>query len=665
MALQQYDFVGWATRNDIKCSDGRTIRHNAFADNDGKRVPLVWNHNHNDIDNVLGYVILKNADEGVRGYGFFNPTDKGRNAKTILEHGDITSLSIYANKLKQVGGDVIHGDIKEVSLVLAGANPGAYIDEIRHGEDSVLDAIILSTGDEVIIEHGEIDEDKDSEEDENMTVEDVIDSMNEEQKNVLYALVGMASEGEDLSHADDDDDEDEEGFDGDSDGRTIKDVIDSMNEEQKNVLYALVGMAAEDAKDKMEHADDDYDEEYEEEYEEEEGEEPMDDEMTIQDVVDTMNEDQKNVMYALIAAAVEENEEDEDMKHNFFSDDDMYEDELMHGEVLEALEDAKVYGSVKESFLAHNLNPEDVLVHGIQNIDYLYPDYKNVNGDIPFINVNPNGWVSVINNGVHHTPFARIKMMFADITPATARAKGYVKGNQKTEEIFSLLKRTVDPTTIYKKQSFDRDDVVDITDLDAIAWIKKEMRVKLDEERARAYIFGDGRSNSDPDKINESKIIPVVKDTENNLYAMAYEVNPDQDEALAHAVINALVKGMDDYEGSGNVTAFVRSDLVSDMLLMEDKMGQRLYKTINELAAAAAVDKIVKVPASVMPEAVYAVALDLQDYNVGATKGGEVSLFDDFDIDYNKMKYLIETRCSGALTLPHSAIVLKTVGGSL
>lgn len=617
MAKQEYDFIGWATKNDIKCSDGRTIRHNAFIDNDGKRVPLVWNHNHNDIDNVLGYAILKNVDNGVRAYGFFNPTDKGRNAKTILEHGDITSLSIYANKLKQVGGDVIHGDIKEVSLVLAGANPGAYIDEIRHGEESVLDAFILSTGEEVIIEHGEIE-----------------DELSENNDDTIIITKEVSIES--VSHADDD--------------------------KKENAVEELA--KEEPAKEVENKA--------QEKVEEKEAKKVAAEEKTVQDVIDSMTEEQKNVMYALVGMAVEDakggNSDDEgdgEVKHNFFAEDDMSQEELIHGEIFDALQDAKRYGSVKESLLAHNLNPDEVLVHGVQNIDYLYPDYKNIRNDIPFVNTNPNGWISVINNGVHHTPFARIKMMFADITPATARAKGYVKGNQKVEEVFQLLKRTVDPTTIYKKQSFDRDDVVDITDIDAIAWIKKEMRVKLDEERARAYIFGDGRSNSDPDKINESKIIPVVKDTENNLYAMAYEVNPAEGEELAHAVVNALVKGMDDYEGSGNVTAFVRSDLVSDMLLMEDKMGQRVYKTMNELAAAASVDKIVKVPASVMPEAVYAVALDLQDYNVGATKGGEVSLFDDFDIDYNKMKYLIETRCSGALTLPHSAIVLKTVGGSL
>lgn len=401
---------------------------------------------------------------------------------------------------------------------------------------------------------------------------------------------------------------------------------------------------------------------------------PVDEEMTVQDVIDTMNEEQKNVMYALVGMAAEEaenanvdeeyDEEDEDMKHNFFADED-YQEDLMHSEIFEALEDAKRYGSVKESLLAHNLNPEEVLVHGITNVDYLFPEYKNVNGnDVPFITTNPSGWVNIINNGVHHTPFAKVKMLFADITPATARAKGYVKGNQKTDEVFKLLKRKVDPTTIYKKQSFDRDDMVDITDIDTVAWVKKEMRIKLDEERARAYIFGDGRQNSDPDKIDEDNIIPVVKDTEENLYAMAYAVEPAQGQDLEDAIIEQFVKAMDDYEGSGNVIAFAKSSLVTSLLLKKDQIGRRLYKTMDELAGAFDVDKIVKVPASVMPEDVYVVALDLSDYNVGANKGGEVSLFDDFDIDYNKQKYLIETRCSGALIKPHSAIVLKTEGSA-
>ena len=613
MAKKTYDFWGWATKNDLKCSDGRTIRHNAFKDCDGMTVPLVWNHQHNDPDNILGHALLKNTDQGVKAYGFFNDLDKSQRIKSMIAHGDICSLSIFANGLKQTAdGDVLHGTIREVSLVLAGANPGASIEYVMAhsaNEDPVAVGAEIYTGEDFVLEHGEVPDEIEIVEDPEEKPEEQVEEQPEQK--------------EELAHADDSSDKEEE----------------PVKEDKKEEGEAEMA-------------------------------EKTNEEMTVQDVLDSMTPEQRKVCEylvgeALASASGEEEGDEKEVKHNAFDNEEVIEHDGMKEEIINALEDAKRYGSVKESFLAHNLDPQEVLVHSVQNLDYLYPDYKNIRNDVPFMNTAPNGWVNIVNSGVHHTPFSRIKMMFADITPATARAKGYVKGNQKVEEVFQLLKRTVDPTTIYKMQKFDRDDVVDITDIDAISWIKKEMRMKLDEERARAYIFGDGRSNSDPDKINETKIIPVVKDTENNLYAMAYEVNPAEGEELAHAVINALVKGMDDYEGSGNVTAFVKAGLVSDMLLMEDKNGQRVYKTINELAAAASVERIVKVPASVMPDAVYAVALDLSDYNVGATKGGEVSLFDDFDIDYNKMKYLIETRQSGALTLPHSAIVLKSVGGSL
>lgn len=576
---KKYDFAGWASRNDLKCSDGRTIRKDAFKDCDGTIVPLVWNHQHNDSDNVLGHALLENRPEGVYTYGFFNDTEKGQNAKLLVDHGDITGLSIYANKLKQSGGDVLHGVIREVSLVLAGANPGAFIDSvITHGDGSDEEAVIF-TGD-------------------------------------------YFTEGEgDLNHADPEDEENEES----EEDNQVEETPDSLEDVQ--------------------HSD---------ENNKEKEKMPENKEKTIQDVVDSMTEEQKNVMYALIGMAAEGNDEDEEseekeVKHNVF-DNDLQDNEnvISHSELEAVASDFKRYGSLKDAFLAH----------GIEHLDYLVPEYQNIRNDIPFVNTNPSGWISVVLNGVHHTPFARVKMVHADITMDTARAKGYLKGRPKTDEVFKLLKREVDPTTIYKKQSFDRDDIIDITDLDLIAWVKKEMRIKLDEERARAYLFGDGRVSQDNDKIDDSKIIPVVFDTNLNLYAMKVEVTPRQNEDLGKAIIRSLVKGMDNYEGSGNVTAFLRSDIVSDLLLMEDQIGHRLYKDVNELAAAAAVDKIVKVPASVVPAGYYGVALDLKDYNVGTNKGGEVSLFDDFDIDYNKMKYLIETRQSGALTLPHSAVVL-------
>jgi len=605
MAKKKYDFWGWATRNDLKCSDGRTIRHNAFKDCDGLTVPLVWNHQHNDPDNILGHALLKNTDEGVKAYGFFNELPKSQRIKAILQHGDIASLSIFANGLKQTAeGDVVHGVIREVSLVLAGANPGASIEYVMaHSadEDPVAVGAEIYTGEDLFVEHS----DKSDE------IEIVDDPEEVEEKSEEEA---KEEPKEELAHADDpqaksnEDGEEKEMADKKED-MTVQDVLDSMTPEQRKVTEYLVGEA-------------------------------------------------------LASAGAEDEEEDEEMKHNAFDNDEVIENDGMTEEIFTALQDAKRYGSVKESLLAHGLNSDEVLVHSVEHLDYLAPEYRNVSNDIPFVNTIPNGWISVINNGVHKTPFAKIKMMHADISPATARAKGYVKGTKKVEEVFKLLKRKVDPTTIYKLQSFDRDDVIDITDIDMIAWVKKEMRIKLDEERARAYIFGDGRSTTDPDKINEQNIIPVVKDTEENLYAMAYTVTPAEGETLAHAVTNQMVKSLDDYEGSGNITAFVRTDIVSDILLMEDKIGQRLYKGMNEVASAMSVDRVVKVPTSVMPEDVYAVALDLNDYNVGMNKGGEVSLFDDFDIDYNKMKYLIETRCSGALVLPHSAIVLKAADGT-
>lgn len=575
---KKYDFAGWASRNDLRCSDGRTIRRDAFKECDGQIVPLVWNHQHNDSDNVLGHALLENRPEGIYSYCSFNDTEKGQNAKLLVQHGDITGLSIYANKLKQVGGDVLHGVIREVSLVLAGANPGAFIDSVMaHGEDAEGEAVIY-TGEEISLSHSEPDEEEQKEE----KVEEKIE--------------------------------------------------EDSKEEQKESEFEHSDKSKEEENEKM----------------------PENNEKTVQDVIDSMTEEQKNVMYALIGMAAEENgsegkEENEDMKHNVFDNDLQDENVISHSDLEAVASDFKRLGSLKEAFLQH----------GIQNIGELFPEYKEVRDDIPFINTNPSGWISVVLNGVHHTPFAKVKMTFADITMDTARAKGYInKGTLKKDEVFKLLKRQVDPTTIYKKQSFDRDDVIDITDLDLISWVKREMRIKLDEERARAYIFGDGRSVSDEDRIDDSKIIPVIKDTEEDLYAMKVTVEPKEGEDLGKALIRALVKGMDKYEGSGNVTAFLRTDIVSDLLLMEDSIGHRLYKDVNELASAMAVDKVVKVPASIVPEGFYGVALDLKDYNVGTNKGGQINMFDDFDIDYNKMKYLIETRQSGALILPHSAVVL-------
>lgn len=562
MAKSNYDFSGWATRNDLKCADGRTIRKDAFKDNDGQTVPLVWNHQHDDAGNVLGHALLENRENGVYAYCSFNDTENGRNARTMVQHGDITSLSIYANHLKQNGGDVIHGAIREVSLVLAGANPGAFIDAVMaHSEDSEVDGIIYS-GEEFELEHA-MKENKEAAAEEKAPAEEKPETKEEEPK--------VAENKE----------------------KTVQDVVDSMSEEQKNVMYALIGMAVEDAKkggnDKGE----------------------------------------------------------EDVKHNAF-ENETNEDVLTHSDMVEIVSDAKRYGSLKES----------VLAHGITDIEYLFPDAKNLTNEPGFITRQPDAWVDVVMGGVKHTPFSRVKMMFANLTEDEARAKGYTKGKLKKEEVFSLLKRSVDPTTIYKTQKIDRDDVVDITDFDVVAWIKKEMRMMLDEEIARAILFGDGRLTSSDDHIDATKIIPICSDAA--LYNVVKVVTPASGETAEHALIKAAVMAQDDYQGSGNLTFFAPAASITGMLLMEDAQGHRLYKDVNELALALNVSKIVKVPANIVPANVLGVMVDLKDYNVGADKGGAVNMFDDFDIDYNKQKYLIETRCSGALVKPYSAITFKS-----
>lgn len=564
MARVKCDFSGWATRNDLRCSDGRRIMKDAFKDCDGQKVPLVWNHQHNDPSNVLGHALLENRDEGVYSYCSFNDTESGAIAKALVQHGDIVSLSIYANQLRENSGhDVLHGTIREVSLVHAGANPGAFIDAVMvHGEDSEGEAVIYS-GESLSLEHADKDEEGVKPEEEN--------SKGEEK---------MAENKE----------------------KTVGEVFDTLTEEQKTVVYALIGAAVEDAKGGNDEEDD-------------------------------------------------EDEGDEEMKHNVF-DNDEYEsnDVMIHSALNEVLKDGRRCGSLKESYLQHAAE------YGIENIDFINSEDKNIYDRPQFINNQPTSWVSVVMSGVHTTPFANVKMMFADITEEEARAKGYIKGKYKKDEVFKLLKRSVSPCTIYKKQKFDRDDLID-ADFDVIPWVKEEMNIKFDEEKARAYLFGDGRSNSDEDKVKEDCIIPAVSDED--LYTIKKEVTPEQGESLEHALITAAVLAQDDYQGSGNTTAFVEAKQVSKMLLMEDQFGHRLYKNVNELASAMAVGRVVKVPAGVVPQGFYALILDLSDYNVGMKNAGKTNFFDDFDIDYNQQKYLMETRQSGALTRPYSAILLK------
>ena len=554
--MEKYDFSGWATKNNIRCSDGRTIIKDAFAHNNGKRVPLVWNHQHNDPLNCLGHAILENRDEGVYAYGFFNDSVPGIQAKTLVEHGDVTSLSIYANQLKQDGNNVLHGEILELSLVLAGANSGAKIENvIVHGVDGY----------------------------------DV--ELDDEAQIYMYEPIV-------LSHAEEEEKPKEEEKVAEKE-KTVQDVFDELTEEQKNVVYALIGAALE-GKD-------------------------------------------------------EEDEGEEEVKHNVFDNETNSQDVLSHSEMTAIIADGKRYGTLKES----------ALQHGIENIEYLFPEAKNVN-NIPDFIQRDQGWVSKVMNGVHHTPFSRIKSMHADITGDEARALGYIKGNLKKEEVFGLLKRSTTPQTVYKKQKLDRDDVIDITDFDVVAWLKSEMRMMLNEELARAFLFGDGRSAGTDDKINEGNIRPIVKDTQADLYAYYANVTAGADaDATAKNLIRAAIKARVDYRGSGNPTLFIGADMLSDMLLLEDGFGHALYPTEAALATKLRVKEIVEVPDEIIPNDFYGVIVNLNDYYVGADKGGAVSMFDDFDIDYNQQKYLIETRCSGALVKPKSAIVLKKAASSV
>jgi len=559
--MKTFDFSGWATRNNLKCSDGRTIMKDAFKHNNGQTVPLVWNHQHNDPLNVLGHALLENRDEGVYAYCKFNETESGKNAKLLVEHGDVSSLSIYANQLKQNGSNVIHGAIREVSLVLAGANPGAFIDAvIRHGEISDEEAIIY-TGKNISLFHA--DEKKDEPVDEKS--------------------------------------EDEE---------TVADVFNTLTEKQKTVVYAMIGQALEEKEESEDNND---------------------------------NNDSKGG--------------NKTMKHNVFDKEDAKKDVLSHSDLEAIFADAKRYGSLKDS----------VLAHGIEQIDYLFPDAKNVT-DIPQFIQRDMGWVQKVMNSVHHTPFSRIKSVLADITEDDARAKGYIKGNLKKDEVFTLLKRTTTPITIYKKQKLDRDDVVDITDFDVVAWLKSEMRVMLDEEIARAALVGDGRLSSSDDKINEQNIRPIWKD--DDLYTIKAPVtvaaNATADEK-AKAFIRAAIKSRKNYKGSGEPTLYTTEDVLTDCLLMEDTTGRIIYDSVTKLATALRVKEIVTVPVMENLSRVdngttytlMGIIVNLTDYNIGADKGGAVNMFDDFDIDYNAQKYLIETRCSGALIKPYSAIALE------
>ena len=585
MAKRNYDCRGWATKFGVLCGDGRTIMPGAFREQNGQEVPLVWNHQHNDAKNVLGHALLKAEPEGMRAYVTFNDTDQGRNAKALVKNRDITSFSIYADRLQYAGdksrGNVSHGIIRELSLVLAGANPEAHIDEVlAHGEASVDEGVIYNNAGDMEYDSGEFD--------------DTLEHSDDKKEEPEMAEETKKTENEE----------------------TVKDVYNSMSDKQKQVVDYMVSMA--------------------------------------------LNEGKKT----------EDTEEETEVKHNIFDKEtERTEDVLSHDAMTTIINDAKkgrlTLKEATEDYLEHSEGD-----YGIKQIDQLFPNYKELNTPPKFID-RDQSWVSVVMNGVKHVPFSRVKTSFADITADEARAKGYTKGKKKIEEVFTLLKRTTDPQTVYKKQKFDRDDIIDITDFDVVAWVKGEMRGKLNEELARAFLIGDGRSSAADDKIQETHIRPIW--TDDDLFTVKREVTVGTTEGeTASNLIDDTIRARKEYKGSGNPTLFTSEDVLAEMLLLKDKNGVRLYKSVDELATAMRVAKIVTIPQfeNLTREVsaggkkdtftLKAIMVNLADYTVGADKGGAVSMFEDFDIDYNQEKYLIETRCSAALTVPKSAIVFET-----
>lgn len=581
----EYDFCGWATRNDLRCGDGRIIRKDAFKGNDGKKVPLVWNHQHNNPSSTLGHAMLENRDEGVYAYCSFNNTQAAKDAKECVEHGDVSSLSIWANNLDQRGPDVLHGVIREVSLVLAGANPGAFVESVMaHGEPM-----------------GE-----------------------EDDEGILYTGFDLY-----LEHADEDDGEEEEM------AKTVKEVIDGMTDEQKEAMAIVINQVLED----NEESNEDYD-----------------------------NEE-------------EDDEEGEEMRHNIFDEETGQGTYISHSDMITIIENAKRCGSFKVA-LKEYLGDDGVLMHsvdttgmetstgsqtyGFNDPDMLFPEYKSLNNPPEWLSRNMD-WVNKVLSGVSRTPFSRIKSIYADITEDEARARGYIKGKQKKEEVFTILKRKTDAQTVYKKQKMDRDDIVEITDFDVIAWIKAEMRVMLNEELARAFLIGDGRPVDSDDKIQEQHIRPIVNDVP--LFNVKVSVPKGATSSeTAKNTINMVIKSRKKYKGSGNPTFFTTEDVITEMLLLEDNNGHKLYKTEQELATTLRVSDIVTVEPmeghKVNGQNLIGVIVNMRDYNVGTNKGGEINNFEDFDIDYNQQKYLIETRCSGALVRPFSALTLLEEGGA-
>ena len=655
------DFEGYVTKNDIRCMDGRIIRKDAFKENDKMSVPLVWQHRHDSPENVLGHMELENREDGVYGYGFFNNTDMANTAKELVANKDIRNMSIYANHLVEKDKNVTHGSIKEVSLVLAGANPGAVINHvsIAHSDGFVTeveDECDIFTNEEILYHFDE---------------ETNIENDEEKEKEKINQ-----NEVKEMTHSDDEKDE------------TVADIMATLDEKQKKVAAYIIGTAIADKKG-LEFEHDDFEENYI-------SHEDNSDE-TIGDIFNTFNEKQKNCVYYLVAQALDENNNIEHsdeggteiMKHNIFENDQAETNALTHADFSEIVAEAKKSGSLKDAFLAHagadygfgpyTSDRDD----NYDGIDVLFPDARLVDKKIEMLRNNPTDWVVKVMNGVHKSPFSRIKMIYADITGEDARAKGYITGNQKVSEVIALLHRTTAPTTIYKLQKLDRDDIIDITDFDIVAWLKAEMRIMLEEEIARQILVGDFRSAASSDRIDPNCVRPILSDTSNDLYAMRYSYAVGQTENEYEKFIDECCLAMIDYEGTGSPTLYTTPEYVGHMLLVKDTLGNRIYKTKSELASACGVKEIVEVPymknttrtegegagaetfnsmgftdASGNDCLCKGIIVNLTDYTVGADKGGAVNMFDDFDIDFNKYTYLIETRISGSLTKPKSAIVI-------
>ena len=609
------DFSGWATRNDTKCADGVTIRQNAFAEQSGKKVPLVWQHKHEEPVALLGHAYLENRPEGVYAYAYCNDTESGEHAKNVVRHGDVSNFSIFANKLKKIGQNVMHGTIREVSLVLAGANPGATIDvpyiEHIYSDEDITEAYIYHDDDELYVSHSD-----DGGKMDNRTVGDVVDSMTDEQRDAMEFMI-QASLEEALSHSDEEDDEEYVYV--DEDGN----VVD---------------------------VDDDYDDEDDEEY--------------------VYVDEDGNV--------VDVDEEDDNVRHNVFENDyDVYTDDyISHADFKAVVEEASKSGRSSLEAALNDAFGEDVIQHafptnegggeqkyGMSNIGYLFPDYR-MTEDMPGFIKRDTGWVSNFLNAAYRSPFSRIKSVFANITEDEARAKGYVKGKEKVEEVFILLKRVTAPCTVYKKQKIDRDDILDITSFDVVRLIKAEMRIMLDEEIARAALIGDGRAAAHADKIKEDGIRPIAKDA--SLYNIRLDLTAkatDDASVRAQKFIDNIIRKRKEYKGTGMPTLYITEDMLADLQLMRDTTGRDLFTSVDQIANKLRVKEIVAVPVFDgfkldVTKPLVGIIVNPYDYGFGTDKGGEVSMFDDFDIDFNQYKYLMETRCSGALRVPYSAITI-------